>query len=53
MIRSVSKSRICELVMEGRSERDCGKEMGMPRNTFVYKRDKLLAALADYLKDSI
>ncbi len=45
--------RICELVMEGRSERDCGKEMGMSRNTFVYKRDKLFAALADYLKDSI
>ena len=39
--------RICELVMEGRSERDCGKEMGMARNTFVYKRDKLFAALAD------
>jgi len=43
--------RICELVMEGRSERDCGKEMGMARNTFVYKRDKLFATLADYLKD--
>ena len=45
--------RICELVMEGHSERDCGKEMGMARNTFVYKRDKLFAALADYLKDFI
>ncbi len=45
--------RICELVMQGRSERDCGKEMGMARNTFVYKRDKLFAALADYLKDFI
>lgn len=45
--------RICELVMEGRSERDCGKEMRMARNTFVYKRDKLFAALADYLKDFI
>ena len=45
--------RICELVMEGRSERDCGKEMGMARNTFVYKRDKLFATLADYLKDFI
>ena len=44
---------ICELVMDGRSERDCGKEMGMARNTFVYKRDKLFAALADYLKDFI
>ena len=45
--------RIFKLVMEGRSERDCGKEMGMARNTFVYKRDKLFAALADYLKDFI
>ena len=43
--------RICELVMQGHSERDCGKEMGMARNTFVYKRDKLFATLADYLKD--
>jgi hypothetical protein len=45
--------RICKLVMEGRSERDCGKEMGMARNTFVYKRDKLFATLADYLKNFI
>jgi FixJ family two-component response regulator len=45
--------RICELVMEGRSERNCGKEMGIARNTFVYKRDKLFATLADYLKDFI
>lgn len=45
--------RICKLVMEGRSERDCGKEMGMARNTFVYKRNKLFATLADYLKNFI
>lgn len=45
--------QICELVIEGRSERDCGKEMGMARNTFVYKRDKLFAALVDYLKNFI
>ena len=32
---------ICQLVMQGKSERDCGKEMGLSRNTFVYRRDKL------------
>ena len=45
--------RICEMIIQGRTERDSGKEMGMARNTFVYKRDKLLAELADYLKDFI
>ena len=25
---------ICQLIMEGKSERDCGKEMGLSRNTF-------------------
>ena len=45
--------RICELIMQGCSERDCGKEMGIARNTFVYKRDKLLTELAEYLKDFI
>ena len=32
---------ICQLIMEGKSERDCGKEMGLSRNTFVYRRNKL------------
>lgn len=33
------------LIAEGLSERDSAKRLGMPRNTFVYKRDKLLKAL--------
>ena len=33
------------LIAEGVSERDSAKRLGMPRNTFVYKRDKLLKAL--------
>ena len=45
--------RICEMIMQGRTERDSGKELGIARNTFVYKRDKLLAELANYLKDYI
>lgn len=31
---------ICQFIMQGKSERDCGKEMGLSRNTFVYLRDK-------------
>ena len=45
--------RICDLIMQGRSERDAAAELGMPRNTFVYRRDKLLAVLRESLKDFI
>ena len=44
---------ICQLIMEGKSERDCGKEMGLSRNTFVYRRDKLFQRLRSELKDYI
>ena len=42
---------ICQLIMEGKSER--GKKMGLSRNTFVYRRDKLLQKLRSDLKDYI
>ena len=41
------------LIMEGKSERDCSKEMGLSRNTFVYRRDKLFQKLRSELKDFI
>ena len=44
---------ICQLVMQGKSERDCSKEMGLSRNTFVYRRDKLFKKLRSELKDYI
>ena len=44
---------ICQLIMDGKSERDCGKEMGLSRNTFVYRRDKLFQKLRSELKDYI
>lgn len=44
---------ICQLVMEGKSERDCGKEMGLSRNIFVYLGDKLFQKLRSDLKDYI
>ena len=44
---------ICQLIMQGKSERDCGKEMGLSRNTFVYRRDKLFKKLRSELKDYI
>lgn len=37
--------KILMLIAEGLSERDSAERMGMPRNTFVYKRDKLLKTL--------
>lgn len=44
---------ICQLIMHGKSERDCSKEMGLSRNTFVYRRAKLLQKLRSELKDYI
>jgi DNA-directed RNA polymerase specialized sigma24 family protein len=45
--------RICELVKRGCSERDSAAELGLSRNTYVYRRDKLLAALSEFLKEFI
>ena len=54
IILHVTEGRlICQLIMEGKSERDCGKEMGLSRNTFVYRRDKLFKKLRSELKDYI
>lgn len=43
-------SQICQLIMNGCSERESSKAMNMPRNTFVYKRNKLLVKLATLLE---
>ena len=44
---------ICQLIMQEKSERDCGKEVELSRNTFVYRRDKLLQKLRSELKNYI
>ena len=44
---------ICQLIMQGKSERDCVKEMSLSRNTFVYRRDNLFQKLRSELKDYI
>lgn len=44
---------ICQLIMQGKSERDCGKKMSLSRNTFVYCRDNLFQKLRSELKDYI
>ena len=44
---------ICQLIMKGKSERECGKAMGLSRNTFVYRRDKLLQKLRSDLENYI
>ena len=41
--------RICELIMEGKSERDIASALGMSRNTYTYRRDKLLRILREQL----
>ena len=41
--------RICELIMEGKSERDIASTLGISRNTYTYRRDKLLRLLREQL----
>ena len=41
--------RICELIMTGKSERDIASELGISRNTYTYRRDKVLRILRDQL----
>ena len=43
--------RICQLVASGKSERESAKAMNLPRNTYVYRRDQVLAQLKEALKD--
>lgn len=42
--------RICRLIMAGKSERDIASELGIPRNTFTYRRDKLFLVLREFLE---
>ena len=44
---------ICELIMQGCPERAAAAKLGLSRNTFTYRRDKLLAALREALRDYI
>lgn len=39
--------RICELIMSGKTERECAAALNMARNTFTYRRDKLFALLRE------
>lgn len=41
--------RICELIMEGKSERDIASDLGISRSTYTYRRDKLLRILREQL----
>mgnify|MGYP005821545883 CR=1 FL=1 len=38
--------RICQCIMAGYSERESSRVMDMARNTFVYRRNKVLSQLA-------
>ncbi len=42
--------RICELVMQGKSERVIAEELNIPRNTYVYRKNKLFSILRESLK---
>lgn len=42
--------RICNLIMQGVTERSAAAELGISRNTYTYRRDKLLAELREKLK---
>ena len=43
--------RICQLIMDGNSERECASVLGMPRSTFKHRLDKLKAHLRSKLAD--
>ena len=43
--------RICELIMAGKSERSISTLLGMPRNTYVYRQNKLFKRLQEQLQD--
>lgn len=45
--RDPDGKRICELIMSGKTERECAAALNMARNTFTYRRDKLLMSLRE------
>ena len=45
--------RICELIMQGGPERAAAEKLGLSRNTYTYRRGKLLALLREALRDYI
>lgn len=45
--------RICELIMQGCPERTAAAKLGLSRNTYTYRRDKLLTLLREALRDYI
>ena len=45
--------RICELIMQGCPERAAAEKLGLSRNTYTYRRGKLLALLREALRDYI
>ena len=42
--------KICKLVMQGKSETAIAQELNIPRNTYVYRKNKLFSALREALK---
>lgn len=44
---------ICAAIMDNLSERAAAAALGLPRNTYVYRRDKVLRRLRDSLKNFI
>lgn len=44
---------ICELIMQGCPERAAAEKLGLSRNTYTYRRDKLLALLREAFRDYI
>ena len=45
--------RICELIMQGKTEREIAAEMGRLRSTINYQKNKVLSILREALKDYI
>lgn len=45
------EQKICSAIMDNLSERSAAIALGMPRNTYVYRRDKMLERLKNSLKN--
>lgn len=45
--------RICELIMQDKTEREIAAEMGLCQSTVNYKKNKAFSVLREVLKDFI
>ena len=45
------EQRIIAVAFQGKTEREAAQEAGLPRNTFIYRRDKIVGKLKNILRN--